>query len=173
MGSVQTTIGIFYLVTIVLGLTAAAAVAWSTLVRPRRPTDPALLARRERLWMGGVLGGLAVLLFATIFFTPYGESAGADKQVVRVEGFQFGWEIRPAQVRAGIPVELRLRARDVNHGFGLYNPDGVLLKQAQVMPGREQRLVYTFKEPGTYRILCLEYCGFAHHVMEATIQVRR
>jgi len=32
-------------------------------------------------------------------------------------------------------------------------------------------LRYTFKEPGTYRVLCLEYCGVAHHEMTADIKV--
>lgn len=172
MSATGETIGIFYLVLIVVGLAAAAAVAFSTLVRPRRGVDPALLARRERWWMGAVLAALAALLFSTIFLIPYGKTAGPRRQEVRVEAFQFGWSIRPQAVRVGRPVELRLRSRDVNHGFGLYRPDGVLLKQAQVMPGREQRLVYTFPRPGTYRVLCLEYCGFAHHLMEATIEVR-
>lgn len=173
MGGMAKTIGIFYVTLTALGLGAVLAVAGSTLARRRRATDPACLARRERLWMGVVLAALAALLFSTIFFTPYGETAGTSKQVVRAEAFQFGWRITPSVVRAGRPVEFQLRSRDVNHGFGLYDAREVLLKQAQVMPGREQRLVYTFRRPGTYRILCLEYCGFAHHLMQASIEVRK
>ena len=33
------------------------------------------------------------------------------------------------------------------------------------MPGVTNRLVHTFTQPGKYRILCLEYCGLAHHGM--------
>lgn len=118
-----------------------------------------------------VLVMLAALLFSTIFFTPYGESAGKGKQIVRVLASQFAWDIRPSRVRVRKPVEFRMRAADVNHGFGLYDANDVLLKQVQVPPKHEQRLVYTFTRPGTYRILCLEFCGANHHLMESTITV--
>ncbi len=171
MGATAKTIGIFYLVLIVSGAVVALAVAWSTLGRRRLHTDPKRLAERERLWMAAVLAALAALLFSTIFFAPYGESAGPGKQVVRVVASQFAWDVRPSTVEAGVPVEFRLTAKDVTHGLGIYDRGGVLLKQVQVPPGHEQRLVYTFDRPGTYRFLCLEYCGFGHHLMETTIRV--
>jgi cytochrome c oxidase subunit 2 len=39
------------------------------------------------------------------------------------------------------------------------------------MPGYINVLRYTFNEPGVYRVLCLEYCGVAHHEMTADIKV--
>jgi cytochrome c oxidase subunit II len=33
------------------------------------------------------------------------------------------------------------------------------------------RLVYTFARPGRYRVLCLEYCGLAHHGMNSEFEV--
>ena len=171
MRATAKTNGILYLVLAVAGVAVALAVAWSSLARPRRPTDPGLLARRERLWMGGVLAALAALLFSTIFFAPYGESAGPNRQVVRVVASQFAWDVRPSTVKAGIPVEFRLTTQDVTHGLGIYDRSDVLLKQVQVPPGHEQRLVHTFDRPGTYRFLCFEYCGFGHHLMQTTLRV--
>jgi len=171
VGDTATTITIFYAVVVVIGVLVALAIAWSTLVRPRARTDTTKLAHREQYWLVGVMGVLAILLFSTIFLAPYGESAGPGGQVVRVGAFQFGWKIAPSQVRVGRPVEFRLEAADVNHGFGLYDENDVLLKQVQVMPDRQQRLVYTFDQPGVYRILCMEYCGVGHHLMESTIRV--
>jgi len=40
------------------------------------------------------------------------------------------------------------------------------------MPGYVNRLGYTFTETGEYEVLCLEYCGLAHHAMVAKIIVR-
>lgn len=40
------------------------------------------------------------------------------------------------------------------------------------MPGREQRLVHTFHTPGTYTILCMEFCGVYHDRMRSQLVVR-
>jgi len=170
MGDTAQTITIFYAVLLVAGTIVSVAIAWSTLGR-RPQTDTKKLAHREQYWLLAVLGILAILLFSTIFLAPYGESAGANGQVVRVAAFQFGWKISPATVRIDQPVEFRLDSADVSHGFGIYDDNDVLLKQVQVMPDHQQRLVYTFHEPGVYRILCMEYCGIGHARMQATIRV--
>jgi cytochrome c oxidase subunit 2 len=69
-----------------------------------------------------------------------------------------------------VPVEFQLVTTDVTHGVGIYD-GGKLLVQAQVIPGQTQTLVYTFDEPGTYDVLCLEYCGHNHHEMVSTLAV--
>jgi cytochrome c oxidase subunit 2 len=53
----------------------------------------------------------------------------------------------------------------------MYDRSGRLLAQTQAMPGITNRLVYTFTQPGKYRILCLEYCGLAHHGMILELDV--
>ncbi|MGH8399001.1 MAG: hypothetical protein ACRETA_12285, partial [Gammaproteobacteria bacterium] len=71
----------------------------------------------------------------------------------------------------GEPVEFRVTAADVNHGFAIYDNLGVLLAQTQAMPGYVNRLYFRFPKPGTYHILCLEYCGVGHLIMHANIEV--
>ncbi len=86
----------------------------------------------------------------------------------------IAWAVdAPAGIRAGIPVEFRVTSTDVNHGFGVYDPGGTLLFQGQVIPGRIQRLVHTFDDPGTYEVLCLEFCGAKHHEMVTTFEVQQ
>ena len=169
MNDTALVITIAYAVVVVLGSAAALAIAAST--RSRRQADPEAYAHRERNWLLVVLALLVVLLFGTIFFTPYGKSAGENRQIVRVTGVQFAWAIDPARVVAGLPVEFQLQATDVSHGFGVYDEDGVLQFQVQVIPGATQTAVHTFDEPGDYEILCLEFCGRHHHEMVATIRV--
>lgn len=170
MGRTATIIAVFYGIVVVLGVLLAFAVWRST--RTRRSADPDLLARREKGWFVVVVLLLVGLLFGTIFVTPYGKSAPKRKQVVEVQGFQFGWTIEPSPMKANVPVEFRLRSLDVNHAFAVYNADDELLFQVQVMPGRTQKLVYTFKKPGTYQVLCFEFCGLYHDLMRATFTVK-
>ena len=46
-----------------------------------------------------------------------------------------------------------------------------MVAQTQAMPGYVNRLQYTFATPGTYHILCLEYCGLVHHAMMTDLVV--
>ena len=39
------------------------------------------------------------------------------------------------------------------------------LAQTQGMPGYVNQVRYVFERTGTYRVLCLEFCGIAHHDM--------
>jgi cytochrome c oxidase subunit 2 len=92
-------------------------------------------------------------------------------QVVDVVGHQWYWTISRKELEAGTPVEFRVTSNDVNHGFAVYAPDNRIVVQTQAMPDYTNKLLYTFHTPGTYRVLCLEYCGVAHHAMETQFTV--
>jgi cytochrome c oxidase subunit 2 len=103
--------------------------------------------------------------------TPYGKGAGdPGAQQLNVKGVQFAWLVK-GRVRAGRPVQFNLTSGDVNHNLGLYTMGWKLLFQVQVVPGRTQHYVYTFRRPGSYRVVCLEFCGLDHHLMNTTIRV--
>jgi len=171
VGRTATIIAVSYTVVSVLAILIVLAVAASTRAR-RREADARLLAEREKAWFVIVVVLLAALLFATIFFTPYGRGeSGRSAQVVDVRSQQFAWTgLKP--VRAGEEVQFRLTATDVNHAFAVYTQRGKFLFQVQVQPGKTQIYRYTFKRPGTYRILCLEYCGVGHDAMIGQLTVR-
>jgi cytochrome c oxidase subunit 2 len=65
------------------------------------------------------------------------------------------------------PVDLRLRAQDVIHGFAV--PE-MRLKQNAV-PGETIHLHFTPTIPGTYAILCTQLCGSGHYRMAANLRV--
>ncbi len=171
-------ITVAYAIAVLIGSVISFAVYASTRGRSDDATDSADHARRETAWLVVVVLALFALLLATIFYVPYGESGGSNKQIVRVIGVQYAWAVEPADVVIDRPVEFWLESREtngqpaVNHGVGIYDPDGTLLTQAQVIPERVQKLVFTFTKPGTYRILCLEYCGAKHHEMVSAFEVR-
>jgi cytochrome c oxidase subunit 2 len=154
----------------VVGIALVVFVAGSTR-RRARPLDLERIRHAERLWFVAVVVLLVAVLAATIAFTPYGRSARRDAQIVDVQGQQFAWLLPSKPIKAGRQVEFRLTSTDVNHSFAVYTAAGKLLFQVQVMPGKTQEYVYTFRRPGTYQVLCLEYCGVGHTDMETHFRV--
>ena len=170
MAGADLTILIAYAVAVLLAALVTFAIVVST--RNRRPVDTHRLAEFERRWLAIVAAILAALLAATIWFTPYGKSTPADAQIVHVTAQQFFWQLTPATVRAGRPVAFVTRSEDVNHGFGIFKGHR-FVAQIQVVPGADSTLVHTFREPGTYTVLCLEFCGVNHRGMVASFEVTK
>jgi cytochrome c oxidase subunit 2 len=169
MNSTAVVIAVSYAIVTVIGA-GVFFVLWRS-TQARGEVDEEAMARREKGWLVVVACGLVALLVATIFFTPYGESAPPGSQVVEVDARQFAFVIDPGTLRAGEPVEFRLTTPDVNHGFGVYTADDEFVLQAQVVPDGVTSVVHTFDEPGVYKVLCLEYCGLNHHGMVGTFEV--
>jgi len=164
------TIFIAYGVAVLLAIAVSIALFLST--RGRSAPDVRRLAEYEKRWLGIVVAILVAILAATIWFTPYGQSTPSDAQVVKVTARQFFWQIEPAKIVAGRPVAFETRSVDVNHDFGIYRGH-TFIAQIQVIPGTTSTLIHTFHTPGTYTVLCLEYCGVNHRGMTATFQVTR
>lgn len=167
-------------VSIVLMATLAAVFAWVAVganVALANYGPVIASAYRLRTW----LFGLAVIVlvaanYDTLSRLPYVSSMSASSsatatQRVEAVGEQWSWTIKPDAFRVGQTVEFHVTSTDVNHGFALYDPDMRIVAQTQAMPGYINVLRYTFTNPGVYRVLCLEYCGVAHHEMTADIKV--
>jgi cytochrome c oxidase subunit II len=173
MNGTALVIGVAYAITVVVGSVIALALARSA--TRRSEIDHGELARRENAWLVVVLVLLVSLLLATIWLTPYGDAgqaASGGRRVIEVTGVQFAWTVAPNEVQAGEQIEFRIRAADVNHAFGLYDPDDRLVFQVQAIPDSLQKEYATLTKPGVYRIVCLEYCGVAHHAMLSRLVVR-
>jgi len=171
-----------------LVLSGLAAAGFLFVVRSvHRPKDVAyetVAAWRRKLFLV-LVAALAVFLVLTLPLMPYPDAGEKPDRVVHVRARQFLFEFSGAPfegdapaaaapggpVRAGELVEYRLTSADVTHGFGIYTPEGDLINQVQAMPGYINRLRLRFPAPGTYPVLCMEYCGVAHHMMRAAIEV--
>jgi cytochrome c oxidase subunit 2 len=132
---------------------------------------------------------LLTFLALTLPRLPYPpvEASTPDRTVLAV-GKQYAWSLTEGTtptlanwdtafspvvaVPVGAVVEFRVTTLDVNHGFSLYAPDGSLMAQTQAMPGYVNRLRVVFDKPGTYTVLCLEFCGMSHHKMRGVVEVR-
>ena len=165
-------ITVAYSIAVVLGAAISFAIFRST-SRPLEEDRSGVWSRRETTWLVIMIVTLFALLMGTIFYVPYGETAGPRGQVVRVVGVQYAWAVdAPQPIVTGRPVAFLARSRDVAHGFGVYNPSGTLIFQAQVVADHEQKIVHTFSEAGTYTVHCLEFCGAGHHLMSTTFEVK-
>jgi len=130
---------------------------------------------RDRMFWITLASGVAVS-FATLWQWPIPGHAAKRAQpdvIVQAVGHLWRWELDRNIAQRGQLVEFQVTASDVNHGFAIYTPDrSRILTQAQAMPGYTNRLQVRFDEVGDYEILCLEYCGLAHHAMRAVFKVR-
>jgi cytochrome c oxidase subunit 2 len=127
---------------------------------------------RKYYFLGLVLLFLIVTGF-TVRDLPFERPQNADEidAVVDVVGKQFMFEVSQTEFKVGQTVQFNVTSQDVNHGFGLYAPNMRMIAQTQAMPGYTNSVYVTFDKPGTYKILCMEYCGLGHHVMISEITV--
>jgi cytochrome c oxidase subunit 2 len=123
-------------------------------------------------WLGVLIVLLGGAVAVSLFLLPYSAGVNANAEV-KVQGGQFYWSMTPAQVEAGSKVRFAVTSVDVNHGFGIYSPDGELLGNVQAMPGFTNQMVLTLDQPGTYLVSCLEFCGVDHHKMTREFEVTR
>jgi cytochrome c oxidase subunit 2 len=170
----------------ILILVVFGAVAGST--GNSRTPDYARTNRFRLLFFASLTVVLLTFLALTLTRLPYVTEARAPGRIVHAVGKQYAWSLTDGTgpslenwdrdfsptvtVATGMPVEFRVTTLDVNHGFSLYAPDGHLVAQTQAMPGYMNRLRITFDQPGTYAVLCLEFCGMSHHRMRGVVEVR-
>ncbi|MCX7930591.1 MAG: cytochrome c oxidase subunit II [Chlorobi bacterium] len=79
------------------------------------------------------------------------------------------WMFDPPEITVprGAEVDLYLSSADVVHGFYVEGTNVNLM----AVPGAVTYQRVKFNREGTYRILCHEYCGTAHHLMAGSIVV--
>jgi cytochrome c oxidase subunit 2 len=74
-------------------------------------------------------------------------------------------------VKAGHPVRIWLSSLDALHGFSIVG-HGVNLN-LQIAPNHAYGADFTPTKPGKYLIVCNEYCGLGHQMMQTTLYVVR
>lgn len=152
----------------------------------RRSTGLPFFGRNEKIVSGFVLVfGIAIPM--VVLVTLFGASdiyairfsqapaAGSTRMTVQVIGRQWWWEIRypgTGAVTANemhIPVGTRVRVvattADVIHS--LWVPR--LARKIDMIPGRENAILFDTPQPGTYVGQCSEFCGLQHAHMRLTV----
>jgi cytochrome c oxidase subunit 2 len=123
-------------------------------------------------WFIGVTLFLLATFVATIPFFPYMSAASAlePAEQVPVIAAQFFFNM-PDHFPLNRRIIFAVTSHDVNHGFGIYDPQDRLVAQTQAMPDYVNYLTVTFRQPGHYKVRCLEYCGVGHALMEKDFTV--
>ena len=141
-------------------------------------TQRAKISRLEVVWLGAVLAVFLFINLASLKYMPTLASAHAattrtDIQNIDLTATSWKYDMSGRQVEAGRPVRFSGRSSDTMHGFAVYHPDGRMLFTMMLMPGltKPTSLIHTFKDPGKYKVRCLEYCGIAHHAMSDELVV--
>lgn len=104
------------------------------------------------------------------FGDPGVERVGDDEYAVYVVAWQFFFEpgtSEPITIPADREVTFHVTSADVIHGFEVAGTN----VNTMVIPGQVAKMTVVFDEPGEYGIVCHEYCGAGHHVMEGRIVV--
>jgi cytochrome c oxidase subunit II len=70
-------------------------------------------------------------------------------------------------VPQGAQVTFYITSSDITHGFIIERSN----VNFEVVPGHVARATHTFNEPGTYKMMCHEYCGRLHQNMHMTLIV--
>ena len=157
---------------------------------PSSEPTPSIIAGLYKIRAGYfIILILAIVATLTITLSskrmPYPQlQSGNPDVVVEVTGITWSWDLKiqggqegedvtsgDLVLPAGKIIEFHVNTEDVTHGFGVYNSDGKLILQTQVMPGYTNKVRHKFK-PGAYHVFCMEYCGQLHQNMFAKFTVQ-
>ncbi len=106
----------------------------------------------------------------TEFADPGIEKVGENEYTVHVIAQQFLFipgSTEPIRVPTNSRINFYITSSDVLHGFEVVDTN----INTMVIPGQVAKLTVVFEEPGEYGILCTEYCGSGHHLMEGKLEV--
>ena len=119
---------------------------------------------RERKWLFVLVG--VFLVFNVVTLSPlvpwqqwlfWSDPEPSKSYLIEYEDYQIGLPPEGIEVRVGEYVEYVAVSADVTYGFGVFRPDGTLVFQMQVLPGRENRILWKFDEAGSYDVRSTEY----------------
>jgi len=126
----------------------------------------------------GVIGGLLALFvtFGVIGFRQFVHlrTPPPGAMEIYVVGKQWMWSYaypdgsatnHDLYVPVGKPIKLLMTSRDVIHSFWV----PAFRQKQDVVPGRMTTLWFEVAEPGTYEVLCAEYCGTQHSTMRGRV----
>ncbi len=170
-------LAVIVVMAVLISAVAFGAIYWST--KHPEETDSHSLAKYEKYWVVVVLLILVTFAIVTSSYIPYpyAHSNVTPSMIVHVQAQQFSWCLTNSsywgqpycvsdyQIPVGNTVQFEVRSIDTTHGFGVYDPQGAIIFQVQVMPEFTNNITYTFSQAGTYYVRCLEFCGYGHYGM--------
>lgn len=115
-----------------LSLGIVAIFTWVALSTRAPALSPSVVTEQgnqvRRYWVGALLVALGLSFVITLPRYPYAnEAAQAASTHYPVEALQYAF-LMPTELPVNTPVTFDVTARDVNHGFGIYDPGDRLVE---------------------------------------------
>jgi cytochrome c oxidase subunit 2 len=104
------------------------------------------------------------------------QNSQGDVLTIEAIGYQYGFQFRypkldkpidEMHLQLNVPTTIHVTSRDVIHGFWI--PE--LRMKADMVPGLINTIRVTPTVPGTYHIICSEFCGVAHSAMRHDVVI--
>jgi cytochrome c oxidase subunit 2 len=95
------------------------------------------------------------------FANPGVRELAPGKYEAHVVAQAWAFDPNPIVIPQGSEVTFYVTSRDIQHGFKIQDTNINMM----ILPGQISTLRTVFNEPGTFNIICHEYCGIAHHTM--------
>jgi cytochrome c oxidase subunit II len=174
----------FHLLLIICSLLFLLVVGLMVLFAARYRRQPGVAAQKtasKSMILETTWTVIPILIVSVIFyqgFTAFMQMRTAPPNCydLRVKARQWSWQFvypnghvdENLHVPAGEPVRLTMSSEDVIHG--LWIP--ALRVKMDVVPGRYSTVWFQADKPGTYDLLCTQFCGDEHSNMLATLEVQ-
>ena len=115
------------------------------------------------------VAGTALLLGTSLWATARQDLATAPApRVIEIVAKRFAFEPAKIEVAEGERVRLMVRSADGVHGIEIKK---FKVNKAVPRGGKPVPIDFVASAPGTYEILCSEYCGDGHEAMSGTLVV--
>ena len=127
---------------------------------------------RERRWLYFLIA--VFLVFNVVTLSPIipwqkwllWSSPEPDQRFsIEYEDYQILLPPGGIEVQVDEYVEFVAESADVTYGFGVFRPDNSMVFQMQVLPGRENSILWKFDAAGSYDVSSTEYSGPRHSEM--------
>ena len=115
------------------------------------------------------VAGTALLLGSSVLVARQDPATATAPREIEVVAKRFAFEPARIEVTEGERVRLMVHSADGVHGIEIKR-----FRVNKIVPrgGKPVAIDFTASAPGTYEILCSEYCGDGHEAMTGTLVVQ-
>jgi cytochrome c oxidase subunit 2 len=115
------------------------------------------------------VAGMALLLAGNVLTARQDPATASAPRVIEVVAKRFAFEPAKIEVTEGEQIRLMVRSADGVHGIEIKKFE---INKPIPRGGKPVQIDFVASAPGTYEILCSEYCGDGHEAMGATLVVQ-